>query len=461
MSIAAASVWKPCDMRGIYPEAISEDLIRRVGAVIGSEMTPGSRIVVGGDFRLSTPPLKSALIEGLISADLHVLDCGLAPTPLIYFHVAETQADGLAIVTASHNPGEYNGLKWMVHGLPPSPEDITRIRNAAAERRIRTGKGSIEVADPEPAYRRWLLSRWRGLDAGAFGPLVVDAGNGAWSRLAPEILRELGFEVECLFCEPDGRFPNRAPDCARTANLAALRAAVVRSGARLGIAWDGDGDRAAFVDEGGMHVSTDAISLMLARSVLRDAEPGEAVICDIKLSDAVRREVLRLGGVPILERSGHAFMRTRLLVERALLGLDACGHFFFREAGSRDDGLYSALYLIDMLGGDGSLARLRESTSPQFTTPELRIPAAVLDYGEVVDRLRQAFAGADELAIDGARLVMNDGIVLARESSTEPVVSLRVEAFSEAGYQNLVARCLTSLCEAQELLLRQIRDSAG
>src|SRR5262249_46795827 len=154
----------------------------------------------------------------------------------------------------------------------------------------------VETVDPAPAYRRWIESLWRRLAHCGFGPIVVDAGNGAWSRLAPEILRGLGLEGGPLFCEPDGKVPNQPADCARTPKLAALRAAVTERGARLGVAWDGDGDRVAFVDENGVHASTDEISILLAHEVLSGAAPGEQVVCDIELSEGVRREVLRLGG---------------------------------------------------------------------------------------------------------------------------------------------------------------------
>jgi phosphomannomutase / phosphoglucomutase len=451
----ARDAWKPCDLRGIYPEALSEDLLRRVGAALGCEMAPGETVVVAGDFRTSTPSLKHALIEGLLDGGLRVLDCGQVPTPLAYFQAGECQASGVCIVTASHNPASYNGLKWMVHGLPPLPADVARVRAAAENKMGRRLRGSVAAVDPAPAYRSWILSRWRPLEICA-GPIVVDAGNGAWSRLGPQLLQELGFRVVCLFCEPDGAFPNRPADCARTANLGALRRAVVEHGARLGIAWDGDGDRAAFVDENGIHATTDEIAILLAREVLGRAAPGEPVVCDIKLSEAVLREVLRLGGRPLIERSGHAFMRHRLLTTQAVLGLDACGHYFFREAGSRDDGLYSGLFLLRMLGHERSLAAMRESAGPLYSTPELRIPESTLDYDTVIARLREAFREAEESSVDGARLEMQEGIILARASNTEPVVSLRVESFSERALRDLLARCLAVLGEAKDLLQPQI-----
>jgi phosphomannomutase len=458
---AAATAWKPCDLRGVYPDPLSEDLVFRVGLTLGRELEPGESVVVAGDFRLSTSALKHALVEGLRQSPVRVFDCGQVPTPLAYFQAAATGAGGVCIVTASHNPAAYNGLKWMIHGLPPLPADMDRIRASAEAASANGPRGSVETVDPAPAYRGWIESLWSGLDGRRFGPIVVDAGNGAWSLLGPELLRSLGFELVCLNCEPDGSFPNRPADCARTANLAALRKAVVECGAQLGIAWDGDGDRVAFVDEHGVHATTDEISILLARQLLQDGAAREPVVCDIKLSDAVRREVSRLGGEPLIERSGHAFMRHRLLTSGALLGLDACGHYFFREAGSRDDGLYSALFMIDMLGRGSSLGYLRGTTGPLFSTPELRIPEGVLDYAAVISRLRQVFREADELTIDGAKLVMKEGIVLARESSTEPVVSLRVEAFSRRDYEEIVAQCLSTLGEARELLRRQLQESAN
>jgi phosphomannomutase len=456
--MSADSPWKPCDLRGVFPSAISEDLFTRVGRAMGSEIAPGARVVVGGDFRLSTPALKAALIQGLAGTGLYVIDLGQAPTPIAYFLASRIGAAAVFIVTASHNPAAHNGLKWMVGEAPPTPEDMERIRNAAESGVFRSMDGGVETFDPIPEYREWIVSQWKELPAQQTGRIVLDAGNGAWSQFGPEVFAALGFETLGLGCWPDGSFPNRPPDCARTANLGALRAAVVEQKAALGIAWDGDGDRVAFVDESGVHASTDEISILLARHLLGGTVP-ENVVCDIKLSDSVRREVLRAGATPLLERSGHAFMRSRLLSSQAILGLDACGHYFFRQAGSRDDGLYSALFLIGMLNGERTLGALRRGLEPMFSTPELRMPATLLDFATVRDRLRSAFPYAEESAIDGARLVLDDGVVLARESSTERVVSLRIEGFSSESYGKLVNSCLGSLHEANSLLRGQIAEA--
>jgi phosphomannomutase len=459
--MSADNPWKPCDLRGIFPSAVSESLFRRVGAAIGSEIPEGSTVLVGGDFRASTPALKSALTDGLISTGLHVIDVGLVPTPIVYFEASRLRAAAVFIVTASHNPAQYNGLKWMVGPMPPTPADLARLRVAVASGAFHEGRGTVEPLDPVPSYREWIDSRWRSQGALRPGPVVLDAGNGAWSLLGPAVFRELGFDVHCLNCPPDGSFPNRHPDCARTGNLAALRAAVLERHAALGIAWDGDGDRVAFIDERGGHVTTDEISILLTNRIVSNsfAESGPAnVVCDIKLSDRVRREVLRCGGTPLLERSGHAFMRSRLLSANALLGLDACGHYFLREAGSRDDGLYTALFLAALVTQEGALSELRRVIGPIYNTPELRLPTALLEFGMIRERLLAALPGAEESVLDGCRLVLDEGVVLARESTTEPVVSLRVEGFSIAGYSKLVDQSLGSLPEADALLRHQIED---
>ncbi len=461
LDMEASSPWKPCDLRGVFPESVSEHLFEQVGKAIGSEVAEGGHVVVGGDFRLSTLALKSSLIRGLVSTGLHVMDVGQAPTPVVYFTSARLAAAAVFIVTASHNPAAHNGLKWMVGERPPTPADIQRIQSATLSGTFRQGRGTVEVLDPVPSYREWITSRWKHLRTARRTRVILDAGSGAWAQLAPQVFRDLDFDIVSLHGDPDGRFPHRSPDCARTKNLAALQAAVVDHGATLGIAWDGDGDRVAFVDEHGVHASTDEVSILFARQVLKSAEPGGNVVCDIKLSDSVRREVLGAGGDALLERSGHAFMRGRLLASRALLGLDACGHYFFREGGSRDDGLYGALYMLGILGDERTLAELCQSIGPIFSTPELRLPSSILNYDVVRDRLHAEFPDAEQSNIDGTRLMLKDGVILARESSTEAVVSLRIEGFSSRGYSELVTRCLASLRDANNILLGQIGELPG
>jgi phosphomannomutase/phosphoglucomutase len=290
---------------------------------------------------------------------------------------------------------------------------------------------------------------------------VLDAGNGAWSEIAPRILKALGFRVECISCVADGSFPDRPSDCSRTVNLKRLQGAVAGQPNAIGIAWDGDGDRVALVDETGAHVSTDEISLLLAYEALKTAGSGAQpkVVVDIKLSDVVRREILLRGGLPLLERTGHAFIRGRMVADDALLGLDACGHYFHRELRGGDDGLFSALLVLELLQrAKQSLAELRFTLPAIFSTPELRIPVELLPFDQALTRLNAALPVMESIRIDGVRLVLEEGTVLVRASGTEPVVSLRIEGSGSSSLELLIERCLRALPSAEQFLRDQINQ---
>ena len=454
MPFVEKDAWNPCDLRGAYPKAVSPDLFRDIGSAIGTMLEPGSRVVVAGDFRLSTPELKGALSDALLQTGANVLDAGQGPTPLAYFAGRQTNAHAVLVVTASHNPAEYNGLKLMLGSMPITPRQLTEIRTLTESCTFRSGHGSVETIDPRPLYVQTMVKRWEYLTGRGNRPVVLDAGNGAWAEMAPAIFRCLGFDVTCISCVADGRFPDRSPDCASASNLTRLRSIVRGRADSIGIAWDGDGDRVAFVDEVGDYVSPDEIAILFACAALEDNEPERSadgkIVVDLKCSDIVRRTILQHAGTPLLERTGHAFMRSRMVAEEALLGLDACGHYFFRELEGGDDGLFSAFFLLNLLRDKGrSLAELRRNLPRIFCTPETRIPTGLLPYARAAEILTSAFPRAEVMQIDGLRFVMEDGIVLIRESGTEPVLSLRIEGFSREGYEQILGRCMQLLPEAQ------------
>jgi phosphomannomutase len=447
--------WKACDIRGVYPQEVSPDLVRRVGASVGTGLPSGARVLMAGDFRTSTPFLRKALAEGLLNSGAHVLDAGEIPTPIAYFAHQQWKTDAVMILTASHNPPDHNGLKLMLGNLPPTRADFERLRRDAERGKFRIQRGTMESIDPVPAYHDWLVARWGPLRGTTAMSVVLDAGSGAWSVLAPRWFEELGFRVHKLFCEVDGTFPHRSPDCARPASLTALMKEVVASGAELGIAWDGDGDRVAFVDGRGSIVSTDEISSLIIQGLVSQ-EPGSKVVYDIKLSDMVRQTVERSGGRAIMERSGHAFIKRTMIEQDGLFGCEASGHYFFRELRGGDDGLFAALLMTDLLKRGGvRLADLRRSLPPFHVTPDLRIPAEILSFSEITRRLRAAFEGARETAVDGIRLETRLGYVLARESVTEPVVTMRLEGQGAEALQELVEICLKSFPEAAGEISRQ------
>ena len=452
--------WKACDIRGVFPDEVSPDLLRRVGAGVASTFPLHTRILIAGDFRESTPLLKAALAEGLLATGAHVVDAGQLPTPVAYFAHARWKTDAVLMVTASHNPATHNGLKLMLGELPPTPTELAELHRRVERGDFPESSGTIETIDPVPAYRNWVQGRWGNVAADSQLRVVLDAGNGAWAELAPQIFEVLGFSLHRLFCEIDGRFPHRSPDCARSGNLSALREQVKETHADLGIAWDGDGDRVAFVDETGSVVPSDVISVLLARHLLRD-NAGAKVVYDIKMSDVVRRTVLESGGIPILERSGHTFLKRRMITDSCLFGCEVSGHYFFRELRGGDDGVFAALFLAELVSRSGSLHAMRESVAPVYATPDLRFPAVALPFAEIARRLRHIFATAKETTIDGLRLEMPEGSVLARESVTEPIVTMRIEGSSPEDLHRLVETCLRIFPEVLDKITEQIRQAKG
>jgi phosphomannomutase / phosphoglucomutase len=454
----SGSPWKSCDLRGIYPEPISIELLRDVGAAIGTMLSSEARVFVAGDFRLSTLVLKQGLIEGLVGTGLSAVDGGRMPTPVAYFIGEQMGADAVLIVTASHNPANHNGLKLMIGGVPTTPEQLSDIQALVESRSFRSGVGTSETIDLVALYERKMIERWHRLEPQHLPSIVIDAGNGAWSEIAPHLLRTLGFNVRCLSCVADGNFPDRPSDCSRTENLSRLRAAVTSVPNTVGIAWDGDGDRVAFIDEAGSHASTDEVSLLLARDALQNGTGNHRrIVVDLKLSDVVRREILAQGGIPLLERTGHAFVRGRMLADEAILGLDACGHYFHKELYGGDDGLFTALLMLDILQRSGqSLFELRRTLPNIFCTPELRIPIGLLSFGDAAGSLQAALPAAEISRIDGLRFVLEKGIVLIRASGTEPMISLRIEGVDDLGLRSLIEQCMEALPTAKEFLRDQL-----
>lgn len=449
--------WKACDIRGVFPDEVSPGLLRGIGASVGSTLPVGARVLVAGDFRTSTLALKDALIEGLQSAGCRVLDSGQIPTPVGYFAHWHWGTNALMIVTASHNPPAHNGLKLMLGNFPITAQDFLDLRSRVEKRDFRQHNGSYEIIDPVPAYKSYILERWNLFRS--YGMTVVaDAGNGAWSELGPELLMSLGFCVYPLFCKINGNFPGRPPDCAKPNNLRSLREEVLKTGSDMGVAWDGDGDRVAFVDSSGAIVSADEVSALMIRALVPREESAK-VIYDIKMSEIVRRTISECGGMPIMERSGHTFLRNAMITHDGLFGCEASGHYFFHELRGGDDGLFAALFMADIIRDSKlSLTAMRRTLPPFFMTPDLRIPLSVVPYEEVILRIRKCFPDSPETNVDGSRWETPSGFVLVRKSVTEPLFTLRIEGHSRFSFEDLLKTCLMTLPETADEISKQIDD---
>jgi phosphomannomutase/phosphoglucomutase len=423
------TIFKACDIRGRYGAELTVETAEALGWAIGGDLA-GRRVAVGGDVRVSTPALKEALLRGLMGAGCHAIDFGILPTPAYYFGLRAVAADGGVMVTASHNPASDNGFKITLGPWPITAEQLAALAQRMAAGARAPAAGSYQAVDIVPAYEAFLADRFA--PPGQPLRVAVDAGNGSYSIIAPRVLRQAGYDVVELFCQPDGRFPSRAPNPAVAANLAALQETIQHSRADLGAAFDGDGDRVVFVDEQGRVVENDRAIVLLARHVLRRT-PGE-VIYDIKCSSAVPEGILAAGGAPVMEKAGYTFIKTALLQRGAVFAGEISGHFFFRELGG-DDGLYAALLMLEVLAAEGrGLGALADSVPRYPITPDLRLPCAPAEAEAIVADLAAHFAQqavCQVSRLDGVRIAWPDGWALARPSVTEPLITVRYEAKTE------------------------------
>ncbi len=433
------SIFKACDIRGQYGTELTAEIAGQLGRAVGTELR-GRSVVVGGDLRPSTEPLKDALIRGLIATGCRVIDLGILPTPAFYFAKDYLGAEGGVMVTGSHNPPDDNGFKITLGGWPITEAELASLRRRMEAGDFTQGEGSYERLDLVDRYKSLIQSKF---PTGNGSKVVVDAGNGCYSLIAPDVLRAAGYQVVELFCEPDGTFPGRPSNPAIPANLKVLCQTVVEAGAGLGAAFDGDGDRVVFVDEKGQVLDSDRALVLFVRYLLRRG-PGE-VVYDLKCSSVVPEEVRKAGGVPIMEKSGHAFIKATLLRRQAVLGGEISGHFFFGDLGG-DDGLYATLLMLQILSQDGRGLATLAGTVPRYPiTPDIRLPCPPGEAQSIAQELAAAFAHEPDCEIstlDGVRLTWPDAWALVRASVTEPLITLRFEAHDErrlAQIQELVA----------------------
>lgn len=414
------SIFKACDIRGIYGSELTDRDAYELGLAAGG-LAGGQPALAAGDVRLSTPALKEALCAGLADSGCQVTDAGILTTPAFYFAVHSAGSAVGIMVTASHNPAEYNGFKLLIGGRPVNQGELELLRQAVAQKNFSRGQGGIRQDDS------WL-PRYRDKIIGSFGggncKVALDCGNGSCALAAPAIFQSLGYRVTELYCTPDGSFPNRSPNPSVPENLDALRRCVVGEGAAVGIAYDGDGDRVAVVDETGQVIENDRLLALFARRLLA-GEKG-VIVYDSKCSLLVAEEIARLGGTPLMARSGHAFVGNRFIESNALLAGELSGHFFWRELGF-DDGIYSSLSLLELLREEGLPLSLLNGSLPRYLiTPDIRLPLPG-SLQKIIDGVTEKLSGYPISHIDGVRLDLKDCWGMVRPSITEPILTLRFE----------------------------------
>ncbi|OGA48685.1 MAG: phosphoglucomutase [Betaproteobacteria bacterium RIFCSPLOWO2_12_FULL_63_13] len=429
MTLLPEEIFKAYDVRGIVGKTLTTDAVRQIGRALGSEARSKAQygIAVGRDGRLSGPELAGAIIEGICSAGVDVFDLGMVATPISYFAAHHLRCGCAVSVTGSHNPPDYNGLKMVIGGTTLAMEAIQRLRLRIEAGDFEHGAGTaaeVNVADDylDRIVSDVLLSRPM--------KIAIDCGNGAAGATAGLLYRRLGCEVVELFCDVDGRFPNHHPDPSQPKNLVDLIRAVRETGAELGLAFDGDGDRLGVVTRSGSVIYPDRQLMLFAKDVLARC-PGGEIVYDVKCTRNLGPWIRRHGGVPVMWKTGHSLIKARMKERSAPLAGEMSGHMFFGERWyGFDDAQYAGARLLEILSRAEDPSAVLESLPDSISTPELNWQLAEGEPHRVIERLQKSaqFPDAtDVIRIDGLRVEYEDGFGLARASNTTPVIVLRFE----------------------------------
>jgi len=440
------TVLREYDIRGVVGDTLTPDDALAVGRAFGSIVSRGGgrTVCVGWDGRLSSPGLADALVQGLTSTGMEVIRVGLGPTPMLYFATKTLDTDAGVMITGSHNPPEYNGIKMLTRSGPFFGPDIQTLGRIAATGDFVVADGSSRSADLIDAYVEKMAADYR-------GPrdlkVVWDAGNGASGEVLRRLLPKLPGTHTLLFDEIDGTFPNHHPDPTVEANLAQLRAEAARVGADFGVGFDGDADRIGAIDGLGRVVWGDQLLAIYAEDMLTKF-PGATIIADVKCSSALFEHIAKCGGRPLMWKTGHSLLKAKMIEIGSPLVGEMAGHIVFNDGWGFDDGLYCAVRLLDLVSRSGTtLAALRDRLPLMVNTPETRFQIDESRKFAIVtetrDRLRAA--GAEINDIDGVRVDTPDGWWLLRASNTQDVLIARCEASDEAGLERLKAEVLEQL----------------
>jgi len=437
------------DIRGIVGKTLHPADSFAIGRVFGTIVARGggSRVAVGWDGRLSSPELQQHLVAGLVASGMEVVRVGCGPTPMLYFASYDQKADGAVMLTGSHNPPDYNGFKMMLGKLPFFGKDIQKLGAMAASGDVvAEATGSARDEDVSERYIARMVLDYLG------GPkalnVVWDPGNGSGGEITARMVKHLPGKHVVINAEIDGNFPNHHPDPTVLKNLEQIIARVKVEGADLGIAFDGDADRIGVVDGEGHMLFGDQLLVVLARDVLK-THPGATIIADVKASQVLFDEVAKAGGVPLMWKTGHSLIKQKMAETGCPLAGEMSGHTFFADKWyGFDDALYSGVRLLDILSrSDESLAQMRAALPHVLNTPELRFNCEEARKFEVIEEVRGRLAteGAQVQAVDGVRVLSEDGWWLLRASNTQAVLVARCEAKTEAGLERLKAQLVRQL----------------
>ena len=443
------NIFREYDIRGRVPEDLNRETAYRLGQCFGAYYRGfgAKRISLGRDCRLSSPELRLGVMEGMMDVGMDVKDVGMVPTPLLYFSLHHLAVDGGIQITGSHNPPEYNGFKICLGKTTIYGEEIQKLRRISESGSFPKGKGSVETREVIHPYREEVLKRIR--CGQKERKVVLDAGNGVAGLVAPELYTRMGVEVEKLFCEPDGLFPNHHPDPTLPENLKHLVQRVSDTSADLGIAFDGDADRIGVVDRKGKTLWGDQLMIIFSRDLLK-RHPGAKIIGEVKCSQVLYDDIRKNGGVPIMWKAGHSLIKAKMKEEGALLAGEMSGHLFFAERYfGYDDAIYAGARLLEILTNENKeLDELLAGVPSLVSTPEIRLDCPDDQKFQIVADLASEFKKQYQVIdVDGARVVFEGGWGLVRASNTQPVLVLRFEAEDQKTLQEIQKIFMNKLAE--------------
>jgi len=425
-------IFREYDIRGIAGKDMTESEVFLIGKGIGTFLisSGSTRLTVGRDCRVTSELYAEKIIEGLMSAGCEVTDIGVCPTPVLYFSIKHLGQEGGVMVTASHNPKEYNGFKICKGSDSVHGQELQKIRGIIEANAFVSGKGSRKSHDVIPAYQAFIRENIK-----LRRPLriAVDAGNGTAGVVALPILRQLGCEVHDLYCEMDGNFPNHEADPTVLKNMQDIIALVKEKKLDIGIGYDGDGDRIGVVNEKGEIVFGDKIIIIFAREIL-SRKPGATFISEVKCSKTMYDDIEKHGGRAVMWRTGHSLIKQKMKEEKAELAGEMSGHIFFADRYlGYDDAIYASCRLLEILSDTGkTLSELLSDVPKTYSTPEIRVECPDDIKFDLVEKVSRYFEERYKvITIDGVRVLFDDGWGLVRASNTQPVLVLRFEAMSE------------------------------
>lgn len=439
MTVINPQIFRQYDIRGVAERDLTNETVELLGKAFGTYVNESgsSKVLVGRDNRLSSGRLRDAIIRGLLAAGCDVADIGLVVTPMLYYSRVHFGIDGGVMITGSHNPPDENGFKIALGSGTIYGDEIQKLKDIMVAGNFTSGPGRLEELDMAPPYLAMLKDKIR------LGPrklkVVVDCGNGTASLFAQQILEAWGCEVIPLYCESDGSFPNHQPDPVKTANLADLRKTVVENDADAGLAFDGDADRIGVVDESGGIIWGDLLMCLYWREIMAK-HPGAQAIIEVKCSQALVDEVVRLGGRPFFYKTGHSLIKAKMKEIGAIFTGEMSGHMFFAdEFYGFDDAYYAAGRLLRILSNSQEpLSKMLAEVPKYYSTAETRVPCPDQDKFKVVKGMVEQFKREFEVIdVDGLRVLFGDGWGLVRASNTQPVLVARCEAKTPQGLQRI------------------------